>query len=399
MIDIEPVWVWGVPFARFTMAQAVSAVDRPWRSPVFITAPVHYAMLTDENADLAAINERAAFIITGVPWYGRLAGGAPSGACRGFRSDLRVERLAAQRGYRLFLLGGTTMSLWKPDDGFRSGIPDCRCTRHRAASVSRTDASGGGSELLEHVAAGLASSSRSVCQKHWIARHLDLAVPVVVQVGGFPRFCRQPHSPHSTLDAEEWPGMGVSAQGLEPRRLFGRYARNAWFVIRMVTRNLGPGGRRRYAHSFVASVTRGSTPVPADVHKLSRKPRSIPGGIAPPQQSTGEATAPPPPMLDLTETGRGFNPRRPFCSASPRRWKMAYRYSWRKSGRWGPRSDLSNIAACRWDRCPTGSRSRETPPGHLSKAVCITVRSSSLRSMKRVRPCRSEASSRCHARR
>src|SRR5690242_10908934 len=53
------VWVWGVPFAPLTLEETVSAVSRlirEGRPCFFITANTHYAMLTEELADLRAIN-------------------------------------------------------------------------------------------------------------------------------------------------------------------------------------------------------------------------------------------------------------------------------------------------------------------------------------------------------
>ncbi len=53
----ERVWVWGVPFAPITQAEAVDAVSaliRAGRPSFFITAPTHYAMLTEALPDLRA---------------------------------------------------------------------------------------------------------------------------------------------------------------------------------------------------------------------------------------------------------------------------------------------------------------------------------------------------------
>lgn len=73
-----PSWVWGLPLAPFTLAETVEAVNRliEARQPsFFITAPTHYAMLTEKYADLRAINTKAAFILAdGAPWFGPRAG-------------------------------------------------------------------------------------------------------------------------------------------------------------------------------------------------------------------------------------------------------------------------------------------------------------------------------------
>ena len=79
LLGIEPVWVWGLPFAPLTLAETVETVavliERGLPS-FFITANTHYAMLTEENPDLRQVNARAAFLV---------ADGAPlvwaAGAC------------------------------------------------------------------------------------------------------------------------------------------------------------------------------------------------------------------------------------------------------------------------------------------------------------------------------
>src|SRR5262249_28805247 len=75
----------------------------------FITANLHYAMLTASDPRLAAVNEAAAFIVAdGMPlvWAARLSRRPlPE---RGAGGDLvpALRQRAAQPGYRVLLLGG-----------------------------------------------------------------------------------------------------------------------------------------------------------------------------------------------------------------------------------------------------------------------------------------------------
>ena len=98
---VEPVWVWGVPFAPFSMSQAVAAIEKlvdEGQPSFFITANVHYAMLTDQNSDVRAINQRASFILAdGAPlvWASRWQGSPLPERVAG--SDLIFE-LSASRG-------------------------------------------------------------------------------------------------------------------------------------------------------------------------------------------------------------------------------------------------------------------------------------------------------------
>ena len=81
--------------------------------------------------------------------------------------------------------------------------------------------------------------------ERWLAANLDsLGVPVGVNVGAAIDFAagRVRRAPRWIQRAGlEW----AFRLGLEPRRLFARYARNAWFCVRMVFRDAGQKARRR----------------------------------------------------------------------------------------------------------------------------------------------------------
>jgi N-acetylglucosaminyldiphosphoundecaprenol N-acetyl-beta-D-mannosaminyltransferase len=74
--------------------------------------------------------------------------------------------------------------------------------------------------------------------ERWIVRHLsELGVPVSVQVGASLDFAagRVRRAPRwMQKSGLEW----AFRLWLEPRRLFARYASNAWFIFRMVARDL-----------------------------------------------------------------------------------------------------------------------------------------------------------------
>src|ERR1700738_1507424 len=82
--------------------------------------------------------------------------------------------------------------------------------------------------------------------ERWLAANLDsLDVPVGVNVGAAIDFAagRIRRAPRWIQRAGlEW----AFRLGLEPRRLFPRYARNAWFCARMIFRErVGQKARRR----------------------------------------------------------------------------------------------------------------------------------------------------------
>src|SRR5581483_6813461 len=75
--DAFPVRVWGLPLLPVTSAQTLDRIDRmiASRKPGFlITANLHYAMLTAQDARLPDVNARADFIVAdGMPlvWASR----------------------------------------------------------------------------------------------------------------------------------------------------------------------------------------------------------------------------------------------------------------------------------------------------------------------------------------
>ncbi len=241
----DRVWVWGVPFAPFTLTETVAAVSTLIRGRLpsyFITANTHYAMLTEAMPDLHAINERAAFVVAdGKPlvWASRMLGKPLPERVAG--SDLIFELCgeAARQGFRLFLLGGqqgvadeAARRLIERYPGLR--IVGTECPPFRALTPEEEQA------IVDriHVARPdlLFVAFGQPKGELWIVRHLDkLGVPVSVQVGASLDFAagRVRRAPHWVQKAGlEW----AFRLALEPRRLFARYARNAWFIARHVVR-------------------------------------------------------------------------------------------------------------------------------------------------------------------
>jgi hypothetical protein len=110
--SVAPVDLWRLPLLPATFAQAVDEVERliVAREPAyFITANLNYAMLTEREPRLAAVNRGAAFILAdGMPlvWYSRWAGRPLPQRVAGSDLIYALCRRAAERGYRVFFLGG-----------------------------------------------------------------------------------------------------------------------------------------------------------------------------------------------------------------------------------------------------------------------------------------------------
>jgi N-acetylglucosaminyldiphosphoundecaprenol N-acetyl-beta-D-mannosaminyltransferase len=104
--------IWGLPLACVTRSQAVELVDRLiacGQPHFFITANLHYAMLTDRDPRLVDVNRRAAFLVAdGMPlvWYSRLWQRPLPERVAGADLIYELCQRAVPRGHRVFLLGG-----------------------------------------------------------------------------------------------------------------------------------------------------------------------------------------------------------------------------------------------------------------------------------------------------
>ena len=109
---LEEVEVLGLRLARMGFAQTVDRVEwliRRGKPSFFITANLHYARLCEREARLGAVNRKAAFLTAdGMPlvWLSRLLGRPLPERVTGADLVWALAERAAQRGWRLFLLGG-----------------------------------------------------------------------------------------------------------------------------------------------------------------------------------------------------------------------------------------------------------------------------------------------------
>jgi N-acetylglucosaminyldiphosphoundecaprenol N-acetyl-beta-D-mannosaminyltransferase len=261
---VNPVWIWGVPFAPLTRAQAVEAVVNlveAGQPSFFITANTHYAMLTRENPDLEAINAQAAFVLAdGAPpvWASRRKKTPLPERVAG--SDLIFDlcERAARSGYRIFLLGGARGVADEAAAALHRRYPDLQIVGTESPPFREISAEEHAA-LLDQIRALrpdlLFVAFGQPKGEFWIARHFQsLGVPVCVQVGASLDFIagRVRRAPRRLQELGlEW----AYRMWLEPFRLGPRYARNAWFLLNMVARDLMQG--------IGASVSGPRTPSPA----------------------------------------------------------------------------------------------------------------------------------------
>jgi N-acetylglucosaminyldiphosphoundecaprenol N-acetyl-beta-D-mannosaminyltransferase len=233
-----------------TRAQAVEAVAElveVGQPSFFITANAHYAMLTHEEPGLQAVNAQAAFVLAdGAPlvWASRWKG--PPLPERVAGSDLIFDLCgrAARDGHRIFLLGGAAGVAGEAAEALSRRFPGLRIVGAEAPPFRELSAEEHAA-LVERIRAArpdlLFVAFGQPKGEFWIAHHLQsLGVPVCVQVGASLDFVagRVSRAPRRLQKLGlEW----AYRMWLEPSRLAPRYARNAWFLLSMVARDLVQG--------------------------------------------------------------------------------------------------------------------------------------------------------------
>ncbi len=239
----ETVRIWGLPLARLGLRQTVDAVGllvERRRPSLFITANLQYAMLSSHDPRLAAVNRTAAFLVAdGMPmvWYSRLVGRPLPERVAGSDLIYALCHRAAQRGHRVFFLGGqpgaaadaaTTLSWMYPGlqvAGVEAPQLDSFSPEeHRALAGRIRDA------RPDVLFAALGQPKGEL----WLAQYLDaLEVPACVQVGASFDFVagRAARAPRwMQRIGLEWLHRLIG----DPRRLGPRYAKNAWFLAKAV---------------------------------------------------------------------------------------------------------------------------------------------------------------------
>ena len=169
-------------------------------------------------------------------------------------SDLifAVSAQAAKKGHRLYFLGGAEgvaaqAVAWLCEQFPGLQVVGCESPPFRELTVDEQDA------LAARIRAArpdiLFASFTQPNGERWLAANCDsLGVPVSANIGAAIDFAagRIRRAPRWMQNSGlEW----AFRLGTEPRRLFGRYVRNAWFIARMVARDIRQAtGRRHMCH-------------------------------------------------------------------------------------------------------------------------------------------------------
>jgi N-acetylglucosaminyldiphosphoundecaprenol N-acetyl-beta-D-mannosaminyltransferase len=243
LLQVDPVWVWGVPFAPWTLAQTVDGVERlveAGRPIYFLTINLHSAMLATENTAFRAAIDSAAFVVAdGMPlvWASWLRPVRLPERVTGADLFPALCERAALKGYRVFFLGGPPGVGAAAAAAFQARFPGLHVSGVESPPYGQTTPEEE-EALLQRIRLArphlLFAAFSQPKGEIWLLRNSPaLEGTVCVQIGASLDFAagRISRAPRWMQRAGlEW----VFRLSREPRRLIGRYARNAAFVARML---------------------------------------------------------------------------------------------------------------------------------------------------------------------
>ena len=239
----ETVEVLGLPLARVTVAQTLEMIDHliAERKPsFFITANLHYAKLCEKYPELYEVNKKAAFVVAdGMPlvwssWFKRKNQHLPE-RVTGADGIFHLSHLAAEHGYRLFLLGAAPAIAVRASESLKHRFPGLNVVGIETPMLSELDEEGE-KKLIEKIRAAkpdiLFAALGQPKGEIWLSRHVEeLGIPVSVQIGASLDFAAGRLS-----RAPRWM-QRIGCEWLyrlyqEPKRLFRRYLTDAMFLLR-----------------------------------------------------------------------------------------------------------------------------------------------------------------------
>lgn len=244
--DWRPVWVWGVPLAPLTFQQTLDAVERLieiGEPAYFITANLHYVMLTEQDERLPAVNEEAAFI---------LADGMPPVLASRWKRERLPERVAgsdlvpalceraAEKGYRVFLLGGVPAVVEEASERLSERFPGLQIVGIESPPFRELEP-----QEHEELIARIQEARPHILfvafgqpkGEVWLKDNFRrLGVPACVQIGASLDFAAG-----KVRRAPGWmQRFGLEwlyRTGREPGRMIPRYWGNGLFLLRMLGRD------------------------------------------------------------------------------------------------------------------------------------------------------------------
>lgn len=227
----------GVAFDNVTTDEALDRIDQmiTSRNPHYLaTANVDFLVQAREDIELRRILLEADLVLCdGTPllWVSRLLGNSLPERVAGADVVPRLIQMAAQKKYRLFLLGATPDSVSRAVANLRDGFPDLIIAGYYSPPFNKLIEMDH-DEIKARVLAAkpdlLLVSFGCPKQEKWIAMHYRaLDVPVAIGVGATIDFLAGKISRAPVWmrrSGLEW----VYRLLQEPRRLFRRYFKDLW---------------------------------------------------------------------------------------------------------------------------------------------------------------------------
>jgi len=238
-----PITILGVPFDNVTTIEALNRIDQmiASRKPHYLaTANVDFLVQAREDIELRRILFDADLVLCdGTPllWVSRLLGNPLPERVAGADVVPRLIQLAAEKKYRLFLLGATPDSVSLAVDNLRDAYPGLIIAGYYSPPFNKLiemDHEEIKARILTAKPDVLLVSFGCPKQEKWIAMHYRaLGVPVAAGVGATIDFLAG-----KVLRAPVW----MRQSGLEwvyrliqePRRLFRRYVKDLWIFSRSI---------------------------------------------------------------------------------------------------------------------------------------------------------------------
>jgi len=243
--------IWGLPLAPLTLTETVHRVEELIRlgTPRYvITANLNYAMLSSKDPRLQQANRGAAFIVAdGMPlvWASRWQGQPFPERVTGADLLPALCGLAAQRGFRVLLLGGATGVAATAVDRLKFRYDGLQMIGMNAPLL-RGMSDQCSADLVERVKCIKPDLLLLACSQPegelWLAENCStMGVPACVQIGAAIDFAAGSVSRAPRLVQHlgfEW----LFRLGREPQRLAPRYWRNMRFLASTLPRSLRKKG-------------------------------------------------------------------------------------------------------------------------------------------------------------
>jgi N-acetylglucosaminyldiphosphoundecaprenol N-acetyl-beta-D-mannosaminyltransferase len=231
-----------VPWHHYEVIHVIDWLVQRGKPSYFITANLHYARLSASIEALQSVNSQAAFVVAdGMPlvWMSRLLGRPLPERVTGADLVWSMCELAADKGYRIYLLGGAPGVAETAGQRLQarfSGLTIGGVAAPNLDQMSPDEEARLIAQIRKAKAHILFAALGQPKGELWLARNVaSLGASVAVQIGAALDFVagRIHRAPRIIQQVGlEW----AYRMSREPRRLFPRYWADGWFFLRQLLR-------------------------------------------------------------------------------------------------------------------------------------------------------------------